>query len=142
MTNKPNFYSLLSHTADLGMLIRGNTCEELFRNAGMALLEQLVDNKAAETGKRIEISVSGNDPADLMVKWLSEILYLFAGEGLVVTGIYIRSLSQNKISANLSVMEYDNRYHEYLREIKAVTYHQIEVKEKRGLWTAKVIFDL
>lgn len=142
MTNKSNFYSLFSHTADLGMLIRGNSCEELFRNAGMALLEQLVDNKAPETGKTIEISVSGNDPADLMVKWLSEILYLFEGEGLIVTDIYISSLSQNKISANLKAMEYDSRYHEYLKEIKAVTYHQIEVKGKSGLWTAKVIFDL
>ncbi len=142
MPNKSNFYSLFSHTADLGILIRGNSFKELFRHAGMALMEQLVDNKAPETGNRIEISVSGNDPADLMVKWLSEILYLFEGEGLVVTGIYINSINRNKISANLTAMEYDTRHHEYLREIKAVTYHQIEVKEKRGLWTAKVIFDL
>jgi len=27
-------------------------------------------------------------------------------------------------------------------EVKAVTYHQVEVKEKDGRWEARVIFDI
>ncbi|MGD9159588.1 MAG: archease [Desulfobacteraceae bacterium] len=142
MSTKSTFYSLFNHTADLGMSVKGHSCEDLFRNAGTALLELLVDNKAPETGKKLEVSLDGNDLPDLMVKWLSEILYLFEGESLIVTEISINSLNSSNITSTLSVIEFDGRYHAVLREIKAVTYHQIEVKEKNGLWTARVIFDL
>jgi len=63
-----------------------------------------------------------------MVRWLSEILYLFEGEEKLVTEILINSISSSKITSTLSVMKFDNRCHEILREIKAVTYHQIEIK--------------
>ena len=142
MSTKSTFYSLFSHTADLGMSVKGHSCEDLFRNAGIALLDILVDNKSPQIGKKIEISLDGNDLPDLMVKWLSEILYLFEGEGQIVTEISINSISSNNITSTLSVIEFDSRYHEVLREVKAVTYHQIEVKVKNSLWTARVIFDL
>lgn len=142
MSTKSTFYSLFNHTADLGMSVKGHSCKDLFRNAGIALLELLVDSITPETEKKVDISLSGNDLPDLMVKWLSEILYLFEGEGQVVTEIFINSICSNNIASTLSVIEFDSRYHEVLREIKAVTYHRIEVKEKNGLWTARVIFDL
>jgi SHS2 domain-containing protein len=142
MAAKSTFYSLFSHTADLGMSIEGHSCEDLFRNAGTALTELLVDNKATKIEKKVEISIEGNDLPDLMVRWLSEILYLFEGEKLVVTEISINSINKKNMTATLSVMKFNSQFHEILREIKAVTYHQIKVEEKNGLWTAKVIFDL
>ena len=142
MSTKSIYYSIFSHTADLGMSVRGRSCEDLFRNAGLALLELIVSNKAPKTEETLEISLHGNDTPDLMVKWLSEILYLFEGERLVVTEILINSIDGNKIRSTLSVMEFDEKNHEILREIKAVTYHQIKVEEKNGLWTTRVIFDL
>ena len=142
MPSKSTFYSLFSHTADLGMTVRGHSCKDLFRNAGIAFLDLLLDNKARETGKKKKISLSGNDLSDLMVKWLSEILYLFEGERLVVTGICINSIKENNISSTLSVMDFDSRFHEVKREIKAVTYHQIEVRRGKSFWTARIIFDL
>ncbi len=142
MQKKSNYYRNLCHTADLGILVKGRSCKQLFKNAGMALLEQLIDNVNPIFENRLDISLHGNDLSDLMVKWLSEILYLFEGEKLIVTGISINLIEQNRIHATLSAMKYNERYHEVLREIKAVTYHQIEVKEEKGLWTARVIFDL
>ncbi len=142
MAKKSTFYSLFSHTADLGMSVTGHSCEDLFRNAGSALLELLVANKTSKIEQKLEISLIGNDLPDLMVKWLSEILYLFEGERLVVTEIFINAIDTHSITSTLSVMKYNSRYNEILREIKAVTYHQIEVKEKKGVWTARIIFDL
>ena len=105
-------------------------------------MELLVDIKAPKSDKELKISLDGNDLPDLMVKWLSEILYLFEGEKLIVNEIFINSISSNKITSTISVMKFDNKYHEILREIKAVTYHQIDVKEQKGFWTARIIFDL
>jgi SHS2 domain-containing protein len=135
-------YSLLSHTADLGIIVKGNSCEELFRNAGLALMDLMILNKSHDPGVKTAISVNGNDLPDLMVKWLSEILYLFEGERLVVTEIGVNSISLNSINSTIDIVEFDIRHHEVLREIKAITYHQIAVMEEKGFWTARVIFDL
>ena len=85
----------------------------------------------------MKISVSGEDLADLMVRWLGEILFLFSGENLVVTSIRMES-----VSASLETVPFEPEIHETLREIKAVTYHQIEVTEIANGWEAKVIFDV
>jgi len=142
MAAKSTFYSLFNHIADLGMSVTGHSCEDLFRNAGLAVLELLVHTADSKSENKIDISINGNDLPDLMVKWLSEILYFFEGERLVVTEIVINAINSNKLISTLSVMEFNSQFHEVLREIKAVTYHQIKVEEKKGIWTARVIFDL
>jgi len=90
----------------------------------------------------MKIFVSGEDLADLMVRWLGEVLYLFEGENLVVTSIHIDSVSSSHLDAKLETVPFDPTTHEILSEIKAVTYHQIEVAEKGNRWEAKVIFDM
>jgi SHS2 domain-containing protein len=77
-----------------------------------------------------------------MVRYLSEILYLFEGEKLVVDLINIESVSSKKLRGSLRLSPFDPSSHKIIREIKAVTYHQIEVTDRNGLWTARVIFDL
>jgi SHS2 domain-containing protein len=90
----------------------------------------------------MDVSINGSDLPDLMVKWLSELLYLFEGERLVINEIGINSMSSRNICADLKTVKFDLKCHEVLREIKAVTYHQIEVGEEKGIWRARVIFDL
>lgn len=136
------FYTLLSHTADLGMIVKGDSYKELFKHAGAAMMNILIKGNSPSINKITNITINGSDLPDLLVKWLSEILYLFEGERLVVTEINIESMSYSNISATLKTVEFDFRYHEVLREIKAVTYHQIDVREEKGVWTARVIFDL
>ncbi len=135
-------YTLLNHTADLGMTVKSDSCEGLYRNAGMALMDIMILNRSHEHGVKRDILVNGNDLPDLMVKWLSEILYLFEGEHLITTGISVNRLGCNSINSSLNTVAFNSRYHEVLREIKAVTYHKVEVREDSGLWTARVIFDL
>ena len=141
MTGHPS-YRLLDHTADLGMRIHGTSLKKLFENAGKALLEQLVNIKQSSEVGTHSISLSAADHADLMVKWLSEILYIFNVENLVVEDIMVKSIRENRISSTLTVAPFTTNKHDLIREIKAVTYHQIEVKKKKNLWVARVIFDL
>ena len=135
-------YILLDHTADLGVEIRGTSLINLFENAGRALLHLIFGTTHAVKSRYEKISVTGDDLADLMVRYLSEILYLFEGEKLVVDSISIKSLSDNRLKGSLRVSPFDPDTHKILAEIKAVTYHQIEVTDRNGIWTARVIFDL
>ena len=137
----PN-YTLLNHTADLGIKIHGTSLVDLFESAGNALVHVMLGNKIPGKTRSRQISVSGDDLADLMVRWLGEILYLLEGEDLVVTSVSIDSLTSSQLEATLDTVPFDPQIHEILNEIKAVTYHQIEVTNKDDIWEAKIIFDL
>jgi SHS2 domain-containing protein len=135
-------YTLLDHTADLGIMIRGNDLIDLFKNAGKALICLMLKSKAFKKSTSINISISGIDLEDLMVRWLGEILYLFEGENLVITDIDIHPISGLTLNATLKTTPFNPESHTILREIKAVTYHQIEVAQHNSQWVARVIFDL
>lgn len=141
MMADPN-YILLDHTADLGIRIRGTDLKDLFETAGRALLHLLVKGESPAETSSITVSLSAEDRCDLMVRWLGEILYLFEGERLVVTAFKVHSLTPSAIEATLETVPLDLTHHEILNEIKAVTYHQIEVAEKGNHWEARVIMDL
>jgi SHS2 domain-containing protein len=135
-------YTLLDHTADLGIKVRGTDLKDLFESAGRALMHLMVRANIPSKTTPMKISVSGEDLADLMVRWLGEILYLFAGENLVVASIRMGAVSSSYLEATLETAPFEPEFHEVLSEIKAVTYHQIQVTEKANGWEARIIFDV
>ena len=135
-------YTLLDHTADLGIRTWGADLKKLFENAGMALMDVLIRGVSPKRALPTKISLTGEDLSDLMVRWLGEILYLLDGETRVVTSIRIVDIRPTGLDADLETVPFDPELHEILNEIKAVTYHQIEVAEKENRWEAQVIFDL
>ncbi|MEW6666468.1 MAG: archease [Thermodesulfobacteriota bacterium] len=142
MASQTPDYALLDHTADLAVRVRGNDPKSLFENAGKALMHLMLRGKAAVSPKGFRISLSGRDLADLLVRWLGELLYLLQGENLVVIGLSVAHLSSDRLEAVVQTVPFDPEVHEILREIKAVTYHQVEAAEKGDHWEAKVILDI
>lgn len=140
-SKKPDF-TLLDHTADLGIIARGRNLRTLFEVAAKSMMYIMVKGKPADTTKTFNLSVEGYDLADLMVRWLGEILYLFEGEHELVTGVEITSVSQSHLDATLETVSFDTNLHEILCEIKAVTFHQIQVVKKDDHWETRIIFDL
>lgn len=139
--NKLDF-SFLNHTADLGIVVRGSDLKDLFEVAALSMMHVMVQAKPSEETERVELSVTGDDLADLMVRWLGEILYLLEGEKVLVISAKIDFISPSQVDATLVTVPFDSKRHEILCEIKAVTYHQIEVIEKSKHWEARIIFDL
>ena len=140
-SHKPD-YTLLDHTADLGMTVRGTDLKDLFEGAARSMLRVMVRDRHTGDTTAKRISVRGEDLADLMVRWLGEILYLLEGEEEVVVDVQIDTISKSRLDATLRVCPFDPDLHEMLCEIKAVTYHQIEVAKKAHRWEARIIFDL
>jgi len=142
MNFKHPSYEIIDHTADLGIVVKGGNIKELFINAANAMTDLMVKADVREKGTKRKLIVEGEDLPDLMVRWLSEILYLFNGEHMLVRAIEIGSVSSTRLQSRLSVMSLNKGNHEILREIKAVTYHQIAVEETAEGWEARVIFDI
>jgi len=135
-------YRLFDHTADLGVEVTGASQEELYAGAAFALFDLLTDLSLVRAGVVREIVVSGEDPAELLVNFLREILYGWNGDGFLMKSCLVREVKPQRLSALLRGETYDPARHRILKEIKAVTYHQAVVEKKGDLWVARVIFDV
>jgi len=135
-------YKIIDHTADLGIVVNGVDVKDVFIRAAQAMTDLMVKADINEKGAKRKVLVEGEDFPDLMVRWLSEILYLFDGEHILVSAIEISSISPIRLQSTLTVVPLKRGHHEILREIKAVTYHQISVESKNDGWEARIIFDI
>ena len=135
-------YHLIDHTADLGIQVFGSNSQELFTNAALALFDVITEMDVLKGLNSCNITASGEDWSDLMINWLREMLYLWNGREMLVKSVQILSLSENKISAKIYFDAYMPDRHTIKTEIKAVTYHQIQVKSSPSGWEAQIIFDI
>jgi len=135
-------YETFDHTADMGIRIFGRTVEEVYVNAAYALFDQLIDLRKVGDGAIHEISVEGADREDLLIRWLGELLFLCQGRGYLFKEFSILHLDSNSLRAIARGEIFDPSRHRFKTEIKAVTYHQAEVRKKDEGWEGKVIFDV
>jgi SHS2 domain-containing protein len=135
-------YRFFDHTADFGLEIFGDDALSLFYEAAKALFDLITAPAAPGRCDQRHIEVSGQDWADLMVNWLRELLYLWNGKSQLVRDIEMATVEETRLEAVLGCETYDPDRHEIRNEIKAVTYHQIEVGPFEDGWRARVVFDI
>ena len=135
-------YTYIDHTADFGVHVHGTTPADLFSNAAEALFDQLTDREDLRETESRQIRITGEDRPDLMVNWLRELLYLWAGEDLLIKRVDIDTVSESDLTATLFCEPFDPERHEIKEEIKAVTYHGIRVDQTAEGWEAMIIFDV
>ena len=135
-------YRLIDHTADFGIHVFGSDLKDLFTNAAFAMFDQITIVKDLQPGKKLKIHVTGSDWPDLMVNWLRELLYLWTGKERLVGKVSILSISEYKLSATVKYDPYNSDRHVITNDIKAVTYHQIQVNQVANGWESRIIFDV
>jgi SHS2 domain-containing protein len=140
-------YQEFEHTADIGVEIYGKTLEELFKNAGYALFEMMVDTATIIPNITRTVQLSGTDTEMLLMNWLRELLYLFSVYQEVYAEFEVKFPSEVQTSvctleAQIKGEPLDLDAHAFRKEIKAVTYHQFAVTNENGLWKARVILDV
>lgn len=136
-------YRLTDHTADFGIQAFGRDLARLFENAAFALSDLITDTDRLAGAQTLCLTVSGVDQNDLLMNWLREVLYLWNGKGLLVKETRIRQTGDLEMAAHVIHDPYDRNVHEIRNEIKAVTYHQLEVGcNADGGWYANFIVDV
>ena len=135
-------FKILDHTADIGFIVYGEDLRKLFENAGKAFFHLITDLRRVRprTERRIEIEEESLDR--LMVDWLSELLYLHEVENLLFKEFIVESVGEHGLKAVAKGEPFQEGVHVIKTEVKAVTYHQIAVREENGNWRAQIIFDL
>jgi SHS2 domain-containing protein len=136
-------FRLIDHTADLGLEITAPSRDELYAEAGRALMAVLFEDNAPRQADQVQaLTVSGSDPVDLLINFLGELLYLALFKALAVVDVKILKMTDTKLSADLHLAGMDFDETPPQAEIKAVTYHQAVVGPTLDGWQARVIFDV
>ena len=140
MPNKP--YQLIEHTADVGIKVKGKSLNELFKNAALAMFDIIAEESAPkiEETKKIILKLQAEQLDELLVSWLNELLSLSAVKELIFYDFKINRLEENSLDVELTGKSSLN--YRINAEIKAATYHELEVKKISSGWQAKVIFDV
>ena len=135
-------FSLIDHTADVGVKVWAEDLGGLFEEAARALFSLITSIEEVRPRVKREVESEGNGWEELLVGWLSELLYLHEVEGLLFSRFEIKELHGDRLKGEASGEEIDPRRHPIQTGVKAVTYHQLRVERKDGLWEAQIIFDI
>ncbi len=139
-------FEIIDHTADVGFELEAESLEDLLETAADAAFSVvLVDRpEQVEVEQEVRIASGGPDQADeLLVAWLQELLYLFETESLVPVRFTFHERGPDALRARVGYGRFDPERHRTGTEIKAVTYHDLEVtRDDRGRWTGRVIVDV
>ena len=145
MIKKKN-YTILDHTADIGLLCKGETKEALFEAAAEGMFSILTDLDTVSVKDHHTITIKASTYDDLFVQWLQELIYRFSTKHYIYTefSVTIFLEDSNTIIATGVCggeridLDADSIY----TEIKTATYHQLSVKKSKSRWAGKVIFDI
>lgn len=143
-------FELIAHTADIKLRVYGATISEVFRNALIGMFQSIGPHVSGciKQNERVvcaklpcvhEIDVSSIDCEALLVDFLSEALYLSDVNNEAYLDAIIHELSDTHIKATIygaKISGFD------VVEIKAVTYHDLSIKEIDGVWVAQIVFDI
>ncbi|MFH1262895.1 MAG: archease [Pseudomonadota bacterium] len=135
-------YRTISHTADIGIEAFGTTIPELFENAAWGFVDLLTDAEAILPKERRTIRLNAENKEDLLVRWLSELLFLFETERKLFARTTVTRLTETDLEAVVEGESFDSTRYEIRHEIKAVTYHALSIGPTADGWRAQVIFDL
>ena len=73
---------------------------------------------------------------------MEELLYIFELKDLIPVDFKIEDLSETKLVAEISCIPFSPQIHKPKNQIKAVTYHNLTIKEQSGLFKTTIIFDI
>ena len=135
-------FQILEHTADIGFEAFGPTREEVFTNAARALVYLMVDLESILPQDNLSLRAEGSDMPDLLVNWLSEILYLFDAEGWLFRDFEVKHLTDRSFAAVGRGEKFDRTRHQAKLLVKAITYHQLDLSETGQGWRAQVYVDI
>ena len=138
-------YRFIDHTADIGVEIEAASFESLLSVALLALTDTLTEAERVSLELELPLDLVAPSREDLLVEWLGELVYLFETESVLLrqTDIEVEAEAGGwRLRATVRGEHYDPDRHDIKTLIKAITYHQLEVRSSRSGWFARVIFDL
>jgi SHS2 domain-containing protein len=141
-------YEPLEHKSDTGFKVKAPSLQRLYVDNALALTDMMVKLGTIQEKDKRSVDAAGENREALMVTWLNEILFLFERHKFLSKRIVFNKFDGKTIQATVYGETYEPVRHGSVSEIKAVTYHQLELKElndpkdPENLFFSRVFLDL
>ena len=124
------------HTADIAIDVFAENLPQLFIQAAQALYHILGIQKGAGTQRKVHFHLEEMDLESLLVSFLDELLF-YADQNVAAQEISIL-IENNSADVEMEMMESQSKK----REIKAVTYHSLQIRQNKNGYQTRIVFDI
>jgi SHS2 domain-containing protein len=129
-----------SHIADVRISLKAQSLEELF-SEGMKSLYIILQpsGKMKNKGYRKSILLSGSDKTVMLIDFLNVVL----SDSLINNRVYNKIVLFRIHDDFLRIVLESSDIESFIKDVKAVTYHEAEIKESRtGMMQTSIILDI
>ncbi len=137
-------FELFDHTADVGVRVVAPSREALIAPAidGLyATIGELVP-AAGEPASIERIELAGDDEAYLLRDLLQRLLLRFETAQLLATDVRVGEFGKDRLRVDVVWRALDRQRSALLREVKAVTYHELQIESSADGHSARFIVDI
>jgi SHS2 domain-containing protein len=133
----PAGFQEVEHTADWALDIWAPSLEQMFEQAARGMLALAGVQLAPQVREIRQLDLLAIDIESLLVNFLNELLYWGESECLAFDDfhLFIRGLQLTGCVGGAPIAAQN-------KEIKAVTYHNLNVHYDAGLFRARIVFDV
>lgn len=131
-------YKILEHTADLKIQAQGKDLSEVFAEILKGMFENCqpeFDESSSLVKRRVQVKAENLE--SLLVNFLSEVVYLSDANNEAYFSADL-AIEDNEVKGEIQ----GKKIKRFQTEIKAVTWHDLEIKKVGDRWQAIVLFDV
>ncbi len=137
-------YEYFDVTADIGFKAYGNDLNEAFENAGLAIFNIISDTSNVDLNIDKSFEITSEDEVSLLYDYLEELLFYHEVDFMLFCDfdVEIKRIGDAfNLKAKIKGESIDWNKHERKTEIKAITFHMMDVK-KTSHYELQAIVDL
>ncbi|MFH1258309.1 MAG: archease [Elusimicrobiota bacterium] len=132
----------IQHIADVGITAYAKDLNKLFVHCAEGMFSLLVDLKTVRPRVKEVVKIKSANQEELLIKWLNELLYFTETHKEVFCKFKIIKLSARNLIAEVWGEKIEPGRHQFGLEIKAATYHNLEIKHTPRGYETTIIFDI
>ncbi len=129
-------YRWVEHTAELELRIEAPSEEGVFAD-GLAAYGELIGQEPGGEPASHEVAARAPDRATLLAEWIGELVFLAETESFIPERLTSFELGPDGLRATV-----EGRRGRPPHLVKAVTYHDLELRRDGDAWRARVVLDV
>jgi SHS2 domain-containing protein len=135
-------YETLPHTADVRIRVTASGLPSLFAEAARAVAAIMAPGCVPASTVTREVTVEAEDLEGLLHDFLSELLYLFDAEGLLLCDCQVSLEGTRFLTATCRGEEFSREKHAGGAEIKGVSFSGLRIYKEGEDDVLEIIFDV
>lgn len=135
-------YEHFPHDADVGVRGFGDTPEEAFEHAALAMIAVIADPASVGGDRVVEVECEAPDRELLLVDWLNALVYEMDARRMIF-GRFEVSIAGDQLRARAFGESVDRLRHRPVVGVKGATLTELRVaRDEEGRWLAQCVVDV